>query len=132
MLIVEVVVYGLAGLGAMSGNRLIRAIFRRVDPVQPGQSRLPTLMSAQNALPGGRWIGILERLATYICVVTGQPMGIAMVLAVKGLGRYPELKNENNARVGELFIIGTFMSMLWALMWAGLAMGAIAIARHIV
>lgn len=59
-------------------------------------------------------------------------MGIAMVLAVKGLGRYPELKNENNARVGELFIIGTFMSMLWALMWAGLAMGAIAIARHIV
>lgn len=132
MLIVEVVVYGLAGLGAMSGNRLIRAIFRRVDPVQPGQSRLPTLMSAQNALPGGRWIGILERLATYICVVTGQPMGIAMVLAVKGLGRYPELKNENNARVGELFIIGTFTSMLWALMWAGLAMGAIAIARHIV
>lgn len=132
MLIVEVVVYGLAGLGTMSGNRLIRAIFRRVDPVQPGQSRLPTLMSAQNALPGGRWIGILERLAPYICVVTGQPMGIAMVLAVKGLGRYPELKNENNARVGELFIIGTFMSMLWALMWAGLAMGAIAIARHIV
>ena len=116
----------------MSGNRLIRAIFRRVAPFQPGQSRLPTLMSAQNALPGGRWIGILERLATYICVVTGQPMGIAMVLAVKGLGRYPELKNENNARVGELFIIGTFMSMLWALMWAGLAMGAIAIARHIV
>lgn len=124
MLIVQILAYGLAGLGAMSGNRLIRAFLQRIDP--GGQSARPSLLSAQKALPGGRWIGILERLATYVCVVTGQPAGIAMVLAVKGLGRYPELKNDNSARVGELFIIGTFMSMLWALMWAGIAIGAIA------
>ena len=122
MLIVQILAYGLAGLGAMSGNRLIRAFLQRIDP--GGQSARPSLLSAQKALPGGR-------LATYVCVVTGQPAGIAMVLAVKGLGRYPELKNDNSARVGELFIIGTFMSMLWALMWAGIAIGAIAKAGEV-
>ena len=45
---------------------------------------------------------------------------IAIVLAVKGLGRYPELKNGNNSAVAERFIIGTFVSVLWACGCAGL------------
>ncbi|QOR47003.1 hypothetical protein INS90_06885 [Trueperella pecoris] len=115
----------------MGGNALIRYMLKRIDSTAPPKSR-PTLLTAQKALPGGRWIGVLERLATYVCLVAGFPGGIAMVLAVKGLGRYPELRNGESARVGELFIIGTFISILWAAAWAGIAVSANALlAEHL-
>lgn len=110
-------------VGATLGNGPIRALLRRIDPPTPGGPAQPSLLGVAKELPGGRWIGILERLATYICLVTGFPAGIAMILAVKGLGRYPELRTGENPRVGELFIIGTFASLLWAVAWAGLALG---------
>ena len=116
------------GCGAVAGNGVIRALLRRIDE---GGARVAaaqgTLMGAQKELPGGRWIGILERIAVYVSIVAGFPPGIAVALAVKGLGRYPELRAEKEgreaARVGELFIIGTFASVLWAAAWAGIAVG---------
>ena len=116
------------GCGAVAGNGVIRALLRRIDE---GGARVAaaqgTLMGAQKELPGGRWIGILERIAVYVSIVAGFPTGIAVALAVKGLGRYPELRAEKEgceaARVGELFIIGTFASVLWAAAWAGIAVG---------
>ena len=36
------------------------------------------------------------------------------MLALKGLGRYPELRNAGTGAVAERFIIGTFTSVLWA------------------
>ena len=114
--------------GTVAGNGVIRALLRRIDD---GGARVAaaqgTLMGAQKELPGGRWIGILERIAVYVSIVAGFPTGIAVALAVKGLGRYPELRAEKEgreaARVGELFIIGTFASVLWAAAWAGVAVG---------
>ena len=54
------------------------------------------------------------------------PEGLALVLAVKGVGRYPELRDSGRAggRVAdapEEFIIGTLASMLWAAAAAGTA-----------
>ena len=118
--------------GAVAGNGVIRALLRRIDD---GGARVAaaqgTLMGAQKELPGGRWIGILERIAVYVSIVAGFPPGIAVALAVKGLGRYQELRAEKEgreaARVGELFIIGTFASVLWAAAWAGIAVGVCAL-----
>lgn len=62
-------------------------------------------------LRGGKWIGLLERLSIGATLVAGYPAGVAVVLAVKALGRYPELQAGN----AERFIIGTFVSLLWAL-----------------
>ena len=48
---------------------------------------------------------------------------LAVVLVVKGLGRYPELRAaEDGVRTGaaERFIIGTFASVLWACACAGI------------
>ena len=120
------------GCGAVAGNGVIRALLRRIDE---GGARVAaaqgTLMGAQKELPGGRWIGILERIAVYVSIVAGFPPGIAVALAVKGLGRYPELRAEKEgreaARVGELFIIGTVVSVLWAAAWAGVAVGVCAL-----
>jgi len=69
-----------------------------------------------NVLHGGAWMGALERLAVSASLLAGWPEGIAVVLAVKGLGRYPELRV---AAAAERFIIGTFASVLWAAACAG-------------
>lgn len=85
---------------------------------------VPGLEAAGEQLKGGYWIGLLERAALFACVLSGFPAGIAVVLGVKGLGRYPELRTPTGSK-GELFIIGTFSSMLWAALWSGLAYGLV-------
>ena len=70
-------------------------------------------------LRGGAIIGVLERLAVCLAILTGQPVAIAYVVAIKGLGRFAELKETPVA--AERFIIGTLASMLWAAGVAALA-----------
>lgn len=67
---------------------------------------------AREALRGGTWIGILERTAVTGCLLAGYPAGVALVIAVKGLGRYPELREHPGA--SERFVIGTLASLIWA------------------
>lgn len=59
-------------------------------------------------LRGGLWVGILERLAITGAIIAHHPELIAVVVAVKGLGRYPELQQAGGA--SERFIIGTLAS----------------------
>lgn len=69
-------------------------------------------VSSARILRGGAIIGVLERLAVCLAIMTGQPVAIAYVVAIKGLGRFAELKETPVA--AERFIIGTLTSMLWA------------------
>lgn len=89
----------------------------RGDPAEP-MSDLPP--DDRPVLRGGAWIGVLERLAAVATLLTAWPEGLAVVLAVKGLARYSELRRPNGA--AERFIIGTFCSVLWASACAGIAM----------
>lgn len=79
--------------------------------------------SLETALRGGVWIGYLERAAISATLLAGWPEGMALVLAVKGVGRYPELKDPSptTADAPEAFIIGTLVSVLWAAAAAGTA-----------
>ena len=54
---------------------------------------------------------MLERAAVAGTLLAGWPEGLAVVLAVKGLGRYAELRAPAAA---ERFIVGTLASALWA------------------
>ena len=76
-------------------------------------------VSSARILRGGAIIGVLERLAVCTAILTGQPVAIAYVVAIKGLGRFAELKETPVA--AERFIIGTLTSMLWAAGIAALA-----------
>ncbi|WP_328857907.1 hypothetical protein OG579_02185 [Williamsia herbipolensis] len=87
------------------------------DSTDPDDS-VPASTTVTTPLRGGRLIGVLERTAVAAAVLAGWPEGIAVVLAVKGLARYPEIRA---AHAGEQFIIGTFGSVLWALAVAGTA-----------
>jgi hypothetical protein len=73
---------------------------------------------AETVLRGGAWIGYLERAAVAATLLAGWPEGVALVLAVKGVGRYSELRETN---APEAFIIGTLTSVLWAASAAGAA-----------
>jgi hypothetical protein len=94
--------------------------------VDRGSSRPDTLDRAGEVLRGGAWIGVFERCAVYAALASGWPEGLAVVLALKGLGRYSELKaggagdgSPPTGGVAERFIIGTFASVLWASACAG-------------
>lgn len=81
------------------------------------------LDSAEKVLSGGLWIGMLERLAVTGTLLAGYPAGIALVIAVKGLGRYPELKSK--PAVSERFVIGTLASLVWSAGLGALARAAL-------
>jgi hypothetical protein len=105
----------LAGVLAVAGGGLLTTqVFALVE--EPDRVR-----RAGSVLRGGAWIGALERAGVFAAVVAGWGTGLAVVLAVKGLGRYPELRNQDDSGVAERFIIGTFVSVLWAVACAGVA-----------
>lgn len=82
----------------------------------------PTAGPVTSTLRGGTWIGLLERLGVFGAVLSGYAAAIAFVIAVKGLGRYPEIRE--HPEVSERFVIGTLASLLWAA-GAGLAARAV-------
>ena len=79
-------------------------------------------------LKGGAWIGALERVAVFAGLAAGFPEGVAVVLALKGVGRFPDLRGDAAAggATTERFIIGTFASVLWA----GACAGMVALVRR--
>ncbi|MBP3044087.1 hypothetical protein KKR91_05635 [Arthrobacter jiangjiafuii] len=85
-------------------------------PATAGRSSGP---APGSVLRGGLVIGVLERLAVAASVLAAEPVAIAYVVAIKGLGRYAELKDTPAA--AERFIIGTLTSMLWAVAVAAAA-----------
>ena len=90
----------------------------RADPVGSSDPAALPLDPAQ-VLRGGLVIGVLERAVTVAAVLLGHPELIAMVIAVEGLGRYPELRASSEhglsgPAVSERFIIGTLASFVWA------------------
>ncbi|HTW13557.1 MAG TPA: hypothetical protein VMF51_00440 [Nocardioides sp.] len=111
----------LAGaLAAIGGGPLTSLVFAWVDRHDhPPTGDQQPIHTAGSVLRGGAWIGALERTAVFASLVGGMPEGIAIALAVKGLGRYPELRNGASAGAAERFIIGTFTSVLWACACAG-------------
>jgi hypothetical protein len=119
---------------AVGGNHVTTAVFEAVDErghPEPVAADSPdaspegvgSLRSAGQVLRGGAWIGILERLVVFATLVARWPDGIAVVLAVKGLGRYPELRTGHRPGLAERFIIGTLVSVLWAGLCAYAATG---------
>ena len=87
-----------------------------VRPV-PGDTQAVSPGARREVLRGGLTIGVLERVATAGSIIAGFPEGLAIVVAIKGVGRFTEL---DAAEARERFIIGTFASLIWACA-AGLA-----------
>ena len=105
-------------LATVGGGPITTRIFAIVDR---GQSVADSVSNAGTILKGGAWIGALERMAVFAGLAAGFPEGVAVVLALKGVGRFPDLRSDQGTGAAtERFIIGTFTSVLWAAACAGL------------
>ena len=101
--------YAVGALAAVAGGGpLASAVLRAADPTSAATAGGP---GDPEVLRGGAWVGVLERAAVAGSLLAGWPEGLAVLVAVKGLGRYAELKAPAAA---ERFIIGTLASLLWA------------------
>ena len=139
-----VAIVGGVAAATTAGSPVVRAVFRvvrheflprrtSVHPVPRGAAPVPPPTAEgrgppaaddapqrpETVLRGGAWIGYLERAAVAATLLAGWPEGMALVLGVKGVGRYAELRESN---APEAFIIGTFASLLWAAAVAGTVM----------
>ena len=119
------VVAVLGVVAVLTGNPVVQWVFRKADPPPSPDDTAAVeealgIRAAEKTLRGGKWIGRFERLAVYASILAGFSGGIAVVLAVKGLARYPELRATTGG-AAERFIIGTFTSVLFASACAGLA-----------
>lgn len=106
-----------------AGGPFSTAVIRIADPnirvaesarsaaVEPGTSRASA--ATPDLLKGGALVGVLERAAIVASLLIGFPEGVAIVLALKGLGRYGELRIP---AAPERFIVGSLASILWALL----------------
>jgi hypothetical protein len=99
-----------------AGGPVTTAVLRAADPSAVGVAGGP---QDPDVLRGGAWIGILERAAVASALLAGSAEGLVVVLGVKGLGRYAELRAPAAA---ERFIIGTLASALWAAACVGVAL----------
>jgi len=107
---------------ALAGGPVTTAVLRLADPARaPGRQLAPRQLGPGDpeVLRGGAWIGVLERTALAATLLAGWPEGLAVLIAVKGLGRFNELKAPVAA---ERFIIGTLASGLWAVGCVGVAL----------
>jgi len=109
----------LAAIGVVAGSPLVSLV---LSLSARGETRLglhggilvrdrDAPLPEREILRGGTTIGYLERFALIGSVVVGQQAAVALIVAVKGLGRFSELENE---RARERFIIGTLASLVWA------------------
>lgn len=72
----------------------------------------PTADDAAEVLRGGATIGYLERAAVVAAVLLARWEILAVLVAVKSVGRFRDL--DAGHHVTERFIIGTLASLLWA------------------
>lgn len=121
-------------LAILGGNPITRRVLEiathgRVEEGDNGGIllRAPSITAGsegavREVLRGGTTIGYLERVAVALGIISGFPEAIAVVVALKGIGRFSELAA---AEARERFIIGTLASLVWACIVAALVRLAI-------
>lgn len=78
--------------------------------LKPGETR-PGLARA------GRTIGYCERALIYLFMVTDSQALIGFVIAAKALMRLPEARDPVSRESSEYYLIGTLLSIVWAVCW---------------
>lgn len=112
-----VLVLGLFGVQLSTGNVIVRLILSGTGTVSPAMTR--TVDPDEPMLKGGRLLGPMERLMILGLGMAGNLTAAAIVVAAKGLLRFPELSSRRDQerlhQLTEYFLVGSFASWLIAL-----------------
>ncbi len=121
--LIGIVALALSVIGGGPVSQVVLALATRGSTV-PGphggivvRDRMQGEDATREVLRGGTTIGYLERFATTGAIMAGFPEAIAVLIAIKGVGRFSEL---DAGEAKERFIIGTLTSLIWACICAGL------------
>jgi hypothetical protein len=110
-------VLGAAGVQMSTGNVLVRLVLAATGTVNP--ARHGEVDDPETQLKGGRLLGPLERLFILGLGLAGELTAAAIVIAAKGLLRFPELSSRREQvrihQLTEYFLVGSFVSWLVAL-----------------
>lgn len=110
----------LVALATVAGSPLVSLVMTNVTKLPestdanagiPNNEAAKPTSTSQQILRGGATIGYLERFALVGSLLVGQPAAIAIIVGIKGLGRFTEL---DTSVARERFIIGTLVSLTWA------------------
>jgi hypothetical protein len=109
--------FGVLLVQLSTGNVLVRLVLtvtRTVNPARHGGTDDPEMQ-----LKGGRLLGPMERVVIVGLGVAGHLTAASIVIAAKGLLRFPELSSDREQerihRLTEYFLVGSFVSWLLAL-----------------
>ncbi|MBO0811154.1 MAG: hypothetical protein J2P23_03815 [Microlunatus sp.] len=116
---------GLFLIQLSTGNEIVRLVLAATGTIKPfGQPQ------AADQLRGGRMLGPLERVFLFGLGFTGHATAAGLVIAAKGLIRFPELNARRSGgsvsgvgidEVTEYFLLGSFLSWLISLIGIGIA-----------
>ncbi|PKH41003.1 hypothetical protein SAMN05192575_10953 [Nocardioides alpinus] len=106
---------GAFGLQLSTGNVLVRLVLKSTGTLHPlADGAMPP-----TRLKGGRLLGPLERVFILALALGGQVTAASVVVAAKGLLRFPELSSRRDQerihQMTEYFLLGSFVSWLVAL-----------------
>ena len=109
------VLLGAFGLQLSTGNVLVRLVLKSTGTINPRKDGgMPPTQ-----LKGGRLLGPLERVFILALAMGGQVTAASIVVAAKGLLRFPELSSRHEQQtvheMTEYFLLGSFVSWLVAL-----------------
>jgi len=121
-IVIGMLALALAVLGGWPASQLVLVLATR-STTEPSahdgilvRALTPEGVTTREVLRGGTTIGLLERLAAAGTIMAGFPEGLAVLIAIKGVGRFTELEQ---AEARERFLIGTLTSIIWACVCAG-------------
>ena len=110
-------VTGVLGANLATGNVLVHLVLAATGTVSPAVHR--TAADPEEQLKGGRLLGPMERLFIVGLALAGEWTAASIVVAAKGLLRWPELQSRREQglihQLTEYFLVGSFVSWLVAL-----------------
>ncbi len=102
-----------------TGNVIVRLVLRATGTVDPARG---ASHDATRTLKGGRLLGPMERLVIVGLGIAGHLTAASVVIAAKGLLRFPELQSKRDDpgepsidEVTEYFLVGSFVSWMVSL-----------------
>lgn len=117
-------VVALALVQLSTGNVLVRLVLAVTGTVNPAQHG--TSVDPEMRLKGGRLLGPMERLLIFGLGLAGEFTAAGIVIAAKGLLRFPELQSKGEQerihQLTEYFLVGSFVS--WLVPLASLVLAA--------
>ncbi|GGO92638.1 hypothetical protein GCM10011584_29500 [Nocardioides phosphati] len=97
-----------------TGNVVVRLVLAATGTVLPAQHG--TSGDPEMRLKGGRLLGPMERLVIFGLGLVGELTAAGIVIAAKGLLRFPELQSKGEQerihQLTEYFLVGSFVSWL--------------------